>query len=160
MNMESSSSGPSDEEFTELDQNPLQQYSEHVESVESVQPRGRGRPSLPDQWTQVMSLDGGAEPRVKGYLISTDLLYVKGIRPVPPTRREKQWEPLFFGKAFVEADPDISLEKYTISSNKMKSLGVQATRLRSQIITEVERLQIHQAVEQDQSLQEVKKLSN
>ena len=84
-----SSSRSSDQELTEFDPNPLQQYSEAVDSVESVQPRGRGRPKIPDQWSQVMSLDGGAEPRVKGYLISADLIYVKGIRPVAPTRREK-----------------------------------------------------------------------
>jgi len=95
-----------------------------------------------------LSLDGGKEQRIKSYLISTDLIYVKAIRSVAPTRREKQWEPLFFSKTFVKNDPNITLEKYRLSNNKLKTIGVQATRLRLQIRKEVERDQIHQAVEQ------------
>ena len=54
-----------------------------------------------------MSLDGGRDVRLKSYLISTDLLLVKGIQPVPPGRRDKQWEPLFFPKAFVEEHQEL-----------------------------------------------------
>ena len=95
-----------------------------------------------------MSLDGGRDQRIKSYLISTDLLYISGIRPVAPTRREKEWAPIFFSKTFIKEDHEITLEKYKLSDNKLKTIGVQATRLRSQIRKEVERDQIHQAVEQ------------
>ena len=159
MEIEASSSSSIEKEVTEFDPNPLQQYSDVAESVESVQPRKRGRPSIPDQWSQVLSLDGGRELRLKSYLISTDTLYVKGIPPVPTTRREKQWEPIFFSKTFVKNDLEITLEKYKISESKLKSIGVQATRLRQQIQKDVERDQINQSIEQDQNIEEVKKLS-
>ncbi len=56
-------------------------------------------------------------------------------------------------------DPEITLEKYRLSSNKLKTIGVQVTRLRLQIRKEVERDQIHQAVEQETSLEEVQKIA-
>jgi len=157
--MEPESSNSDDQELTEFEVNPLQQYSEHVESVESAPARGRGRPSIPDQWSQVLSLDGEHAPRIKGYLISTDLLYVKGIPAVAPTRREKEWAPIFFSKIFIKEHPEITLEHFKLSANKLKALGVQVTRLRQQIRASVERDQIHQAVDQETSLKEVQSLA-
>jgi len=154
-----SGSSSSEEEITEFEVNPLQQYSEYVDSVESAPARGRGRPRIPDQWSQVLSLDGEHAPRIKEYLISTDLLYVKGIRPVPPTRREKEWAPIFFSKIFIKEHPKPTLEHFKLSANKLKALGVQVTRLRQQIRASVERDQIHQAVDQETSLKEVQSLA-
>ena len=74
MEIESDSSDLIEQELTELDQNPLQEDPDAVESVESVPIPKRGRPAIPDQWSQVMSLDGGRELRMKSYLVSTDLL--------------------------------------------------------------------------------------
>ena len=160
MESESESSGSGDEELSELDPNPLQEYSLVGDSVESVPSRRRGRPRIPDQWSQVLSLDGEREPRIKAYLVSTDLLYVKGIPSIPPTRRDKHWEPLFFSKSFILNNPEITLEKFRLPDNKLKALGIQATRLRKRIKLEVEKDQIHQAVDQQISLKEVQKLAS
>ncbi len=130
------------------------------DSVESLPSQGRGRRRIPDQWSQVLSLDGVKEPRIKSYLVSTDLLYVSGIPATPPTRREKNWEPFFFSKTFIKDNPDISLEKFKLSNNRLKTIGVQVTKLREVIRREVERDHIHQAVEQQTSLKEVQKLGS
>ena len=71
---------------------------------------------------------------MKSYPISTDLLYVKGIPPVAPSRREKEWAPIFFSKIFIKEYPEITLEQFKLPTGKLKALGVQATRLRHQII--------------------------
>jgi len=155
MNEESESSGSGNEELSELDPNPLQEYSLVGDSIESAPSQKRGRRRIPDQWSQVLSLDSGVEPRFKCYLVSTDLLYVKGIPPIPTPRRDKNWEPLFFSKTFIQNNPDITLEKFRLPENKLKKLGVQATDLRKKIKLDVERDQIHQAVDQQISLKEV-----
>ena len=133
MQQEDSPPNNIEEELSEFDMNPLQEGQDVVESVESLPSRSRGRPSIPDQWSQVLSLDGGNEIRIKTYLISTDKLLVQGIPPVPPTRREKQWQPLFFSKTFVEENPDITLDRFRFSAAQLKNYGVQATKLRLQI---------------------------
>jgi hypothetical protein len=143
-----------------LDPNPLQEYSVVGDSVESLPSQGRGRRRIPDQWSQVLSLDGVKEPRIKSYLVSTDLLYARGIPATPPTRREKNWEPLFFSKTFIQNNPDITLEKFKVPEKRLKALGVQATQLRGIIRREVERDQIHQAIEQQTSLKAVQKLGS
>ncbi len=51
------------------------------------------------------------------------------------------------------------MEQFKLSSNKLKALGVQVTRLRQQIRASVERDQIHQAVDQETSLKEVQSLA-
>lgn len=113
-------SSDQDQELSEYDINPLQEDPEAPDSIEIAPARGRGRPAIPDQWSQVLSLDGGREVRIKTYLVSTDKLLVKGIPPVAPARRDKQWEPLFFSKNFVKDNPEITLEKFSLSKTKLK----------------------------------------
>ena len=89
---------------------------------------------------------------MKSYPISTDLLYVKGIPPVAPARREKEWAPFFFSKNFITEHPKITLEQFRLPASKLKALGVQVTRLRKHIRAEVEKDLIHRAVELETSL--------
>ena len=124
MKPDSSSSSSIEEELTEFDPNALNQQPDPAESVESQPSRKRGRPRIPEQWTQVLSLDGGDGIRMKSHLISTDLLLVQGIPNVPPPRRDKKCEPFFFSKSFVQKDPEITLEKYQLSAHRLKVLGI------------------------------------
>ena len=52
-------------------------------NVQTVKPRGRGRPRLPEKWTRVFNVDTINAEGPRTYEISRDLLLASGMRNEP-----------------------------------------------------------------------------
>ena len=128
-----------DEEIAEYNQDPLSVDEEATESVPSQSTAKRGRPRIPEKWTQVISLEHHDLDNLKMHVIATDLLLAEGWPGVTASSLEDEWRPYFFPKAFVKENKDISLEQFALEEKELKELGIEVTKLRAAILSQVEK---------------------
>ena len=109
---DSESSSFSNDEFTEFQQDPVDQDAMEEESIERSQSRGRGRQRIPEQWSRVISIDFDNLRREHVHEMGPDRLVVAQMPNEPSKRRNKEWKPLFFPKAWAKDHGDIQLEAF------------------------------------------------
>ena len=67
-----------DEEIGEYEPDLPEQEEEVSSSGVSQAPRMRGRPPIPEKWTQVISMEHHDLENLKTHILSSDLLLVQG----------------------------------------------------------------------------------
>ena len=103
-----------DEELEEYSLDPVEQAEEAEESIQSQSTVKRGRPAIPEKWTQVISMEHHDLENLKTHIIATDLLLAEGYQAQPPSLQEEEWRPYFFSKAFVKENKDIELDAFAL----------------------------------------------
>ena len=109
------------------------EQAEPDESVESAQPKRRGRPFIPISWAPVMSLDHDEPVRMVLREVSTDLKLAEGFQRVPNTRRVRTWAPLYCPRQFVTDHTNMALATFKLSTAKLKSYAILISKLRNRI---------------------------
>jgi hypothetical protein len=98
-------------------------HSEQPQQVDTVFVTGRsktrGRPRIPWRWTRVINVDTMTGEQARIWPTATDILVAEGLPAVPPRRREPEWQPIFWPKAFEKEHHDLTLENYRIGEKRM-----------------------------------------
>ena len=116
----------------ELEQKLAAEDENLVENTSSVQSRQRGRPFVPKQWSKVISLDLDNLTALRTYDLATDLLVASALPGVDQGRRNKTWLPVFSSETFTREHDDISLENYRLRPRKLKRLGIEVSKIRTE----------------------------
>ena len=71
-------------------------------SLTNSAPSRRGRPTIPKQWTKVISLDFDDLDAIKVYQLASELLLMPNLPLTANTRVKKKWTPYFFSPHFIK----------------------------------------------------------
>ena len=78
----------------------------------------------------MISLDHEDLQRIQLREIATDLK-IAPFLPLPSKlRKERNWAPLFFSKDFLEEHKEIKVEDFELSTQVLKSLGIEVSKAR------------------------------
>jgi hypothetical protein len=106
-----------------------------------VEKAKRGPKKLPLMWSRVISVSVDADEDIGVYNIEFDLLEQLTKPKPPPPRREAEWAPIYQPTSYSKAHPDISMEAYSVGEKRLRSLGIEVSKLRE----ELRKLALHQA---------------
>ena len=125
-----------DDEWDDQPLHPVPEVMEEDEddedlSVASIRSGRRGRPRILAMWTKVISLEHDDLEKLRTYDLATDLKLASTVPPIPTGRRNKTWMPFFSPKYFVKDRKNLTTEEYKLTPGKLKSLGMQASRIRA-----------------------------
>jgi hypothetical protein len=146
----------------ELLESHLHGHDPEVEEYEiqpPVEKAKRGPKKLPLMWSRVISVSGDADEDIGVYNIEFDLLEQLTKPKPPPPRRGAEWEPIYQPTSYSKAHPDISMEAYTVGEKRLRSLGIEVSKLREDL-RKVALLQARkEAHEQHQDIMEISRLA-
>ena len=94
----------------------------------------RGRPRIPESWTQVLNVDKVGLEHIKAKVIANDLLLASSVPNAPVNEPKVNWVPYFYPKEFVKENKAISTLAFALAPSELRRLGVQVTDLRRRLL--------------------------
>ena len=100
--------------------------------VQAPLPKKRGRPKIPQKWTRVISITHDSPLDLAVYEIDKDKASIDGRLPYPRAQRASvdPWRFLFLPKDYSANHPDLTLSGNQLTKWKLKTLGVEVTKMR------------------------------
>jgi hypothetical protein len=84
-------------------------------------------------WSRVISISEDADDDIGVYNIEYDLLELLTRPKPPPPRRDADWAPIYQPTSYSNSHPDISMESYAIGEKRLRSLGIEVSKLREDL---------------------------
>jgi hypothetical protein len=98
-----------------------------------VEKSKRGPKKLPLMWSRVISISEDADEDIGIFNIEYDLLELLTKPKPPPPRRDAEWAPIYQPTSYSKSHPDISMVAYTIGEKRLRSLGIEVSKLREEL---------------------------
>ena len=117
----------------ELLESHLMGHDPEVEEYEiqpPVEKQRRGPKKLPLMWSRVISISEDGDEDIGVYNIEYDLVEMANKPKPPPPRRDAEWEPIYQPTSYSKSHPDISMETYAIGEKRLRTLGIEVSKLR------------------------------
>ena len=119
----------------------------------------RGPKKLPVMWSRVISITEDADEDIGVYSIVEDIEILANQLRVPPPRRGADWAPLFLPTTFAREHIDMTLEHYRLGERRLKTLGIEVSKLREKLRQHALSLDKSEAHDQGKELLEVSRLA-
>ena len=103
-----------------------------MESADRV-PTKRGPKKLPLMWSRVICIPQDSVLDVGSYELETDMAVFQNQPRLLPPRREIEWAPLFLPTTYAREHEDISLETYRLGEKRLRTLGVEVSKVREKL---------------------------
>jgi hypothetical protein len=146
----------------ELLESQLHGHDPEVQEFEiqpPVEKAKRGPKKLPLMWSRVISISEDADEDIGVFNIEYDLLELLTKPKPPPPRRDAEWAMIYQPTSYSKSHPDISMETYSIGEKRLRSLGIEVSKLRE----DLRKLALHQAKKeaqgQEQDIMEISRLA-
>ena len=110
--------------------NPENEVQELV--VEPTQSK-RGPKKLPLMWSRVISISEDSLIDVDQHEIDEDMVALQALPRLPRPRRDADWSPLFLPTQYSKDHQDISMVTYKLGEKRLKSLGIEVSKLRDKL---------------------------
>ena len=124
-------------------------------SEEGLQPRARGRPAIPTQWVQVISLDHDEPLKMNLKELGTERLLAAAEARVPNTRRERTWEPVFCPRKFAKENNPLTMEGFRLTEAQLRAQAITISKLRGRMKKEAMQLAALEPEQVEGDLKEV-----
>jgi hypothetical protein len=98
-----------------------------------VEKSKRGPKKLPLMWSRVISISEDTDEDIGIFNIEYDLLELLTKPKPPPPRRDAEWAPIYQPTSYSKSHPDISMVAYTIGEKRLRSLGIEVSKLREEL---------------------------
>ena len=146
----------------ELLESHLMGHDPEVEEFEiqpPVEKARRGPKKLPLMWSRVISISEDGDEDIGVYNIEFDLLELATKPKPPPPRRGAEWAPIYQPTSYSKSHPDISMDSYAIGEKRLRSFGIEVSKLRE----DLRKVALHQARkeanDQEQDIHDISRLA-
>ena len=128
---------------------------------EAPVPKKRGRPKIPQKWTRVISITHDSPLDLAVYEIDKDKATIDERLPYPRAQRAtlEPWKILFLPKEYAANHPNLNLEGYQLTNWKLKTLGVEVTKMRRALREKALEMQLRTAKELEEDINSVSLLA-
>ena len=124
--------------------------------VEVKKPKSK---KLPLMWSRVVSIAEDGDEDLGTYNIEYELEALLSLPKNLAPRRTADWTPIFQPTAYASAHPDLSTKAYRLGEKRLRTLGIEVSKLRALM----RKAALHQAKaeakEQERDLMEVSRLA-
>ena len=120
----------------------------------------RGRKAIPQQWSRVIDLSGGAEEENQCFVINEDMQALSDHPLKPPGKNKQHWAPLFASDQFWSESKRHKLAENVLSKRQLKHFGKRVTNLRQHFVDEAVLVLEDAGKNIQDDLQATSKLSN
>ena len=108
----------------------------------------RGPKRLPVMWSRVISITQDEDEDVGVHSIVEDIQIIASLPRQPPGRRDGEWAPLFLPTTFARGHNDMTLEHYKLGERRLKTLGIEVSKLREKFREQALSLDRSEALDQ------------
>ena len=84
-------------------------------------------------WSRVISISEDSLIDVDQHEIDEDMVALQALPRLPRPRRDADWSPLFLPTQYSKDHQDISMVTYKLGEKRLKSLGIEVSKLRDKL---------------------------
>jgi hypothetical protein len=124
-------------------------------------PKKRGRPRIPPKWTRVISITHDSPLDLVVHEIEKDKATIDERLPYPRAQRATvdPWRPLFLPRQYAAEHPNLTLNSCQLTNWKLKTLGVEVSKMRRALRDKALEMQLRTAKELEEDINSVSLLA-